>query len=113
MKVSDAILMKPLVEKFAAQEMDAAVAMKFAAFAKDVLTASQEFEVKRAQLFEKYGEQVDSDGNWKIKEENEKKFQAAIKRALNKELEIEAFDMSNSGLKVSPADVVNVLSLLK
>ena len=109
MKVSDAILMKPLVEKFAAQEMDAAVAMKFAAFAKDVLTASQEFEVKRAQLFE----QVDSDGNWKIKEENEKKFQAAIKRALNKELEIEAFDMSNSGLKVSPADVVNVLSLLK
>jgi hypothetical protein len=112
MKLSDAIMIKPLVEKLVSKEMSAKAAMEFAMFAKEILIAVQEFEIKRAGLFEKYGEKVD-EKNWKIKEENEAKFKSAINRAMNKELDIDSFDMSNSGIDVTPADVINVLSSLK
>lgn len=112
MKVSEALVLRPLIEKLIKQEMDGKVAMEFAAFSKAVLTAEKEFESKRAALFEKYGEQL-GDGNWQIKEENETKFKSAITRAMNKELDIDSFNMSESGLVIAPADVINVLSSLK
>jgi hypothetical protein len=94
-------------------EMNADAAIEFAEFARSVLVVVQEFENKRAGYFEKYGEPVDEEGNWKIKDENEKKFHAAIKRSLNKEVDIDPINISESGIKVSPADVINILSLIK
>lgn len=112
MKINEIVLVKPLLEKLAKEKMDSASAVPFAAFARDVLTVIQEFEVKRAGLFEKYGE-AQEEGNFKIKEENEKKFKSAITRALNKEVDIEPFDLSGSGISIAPADIINVLPLFK
>ena len=113
MKISEALLVKPLIEKLANKEMPAKAAMEFAVFAKEVLTAVQEFEKKRAGYFEKYGEPTGEGQSWRIKEENEAKFKSAIKRAMNKELDIDNFNMSESGINIAPADVVNVLDSLK
>jgi len=113
MNLRDAVLVKPLIEKLIVLEMDGRVSMEFAAFAKKILTEVQEFEMKRGGWFEKYGEQVDDQGNWKIKEENEKKFKSALSRAMDKELDIEQFDISNSGLRIAPGDLINLLDAFK
>lgn len=115
MKLSDIVGVRPLLEKIAAQEMDGASAKQFADFLKDVLLEMQSFESKRADWFQKYGEEV-TDGDQKglrIKPENEKKFNAALKRALSKEIDIEPFDLSGLGVKITPADLLNALSLFK
>jgi hypothetical protein len=109
MKVNEIVLVKPLVEKVAGMEMNARTALSFAQWAREVLTIIQEFEVKRAGFFEKYGE-AQEDGNFKIKEENEKKFKTAITKALNKEVELEPFNLSDSGITIPPSDLINVIS---
>jgi len=112
MKVNEIVLVKPLIDKLAGMEMNARTAMSFAQWAREVLTVIQDFEIKRAGLFEKYGEKQE-DGNFKIIEENEKKFKTAITRALNKDVELEPFDISDSGITIAPADLINVMPLFK
>jgi hypothetical protein len=77
-----------------------------------VLEAIQTFEVARADLFVKFGEKQD-DGNIQIKPENEEKFQAAIKKGLNKQVKIMPLLVSKLNLDVAPADLVNCLKLFK
>jgi hypothetical protein len=115
MKVSEIVSTRPLLEKIAAKEMDSGAALEFAKFTVEVLKEAQAFDMKRAELFEKYGE---SEGEGKeksitIKPENEKKFNAAIKRAVGKDVEIEPFDLSSLGIIIAPADLINALPLFK
>lgn len=112
MKLSEAIGARTLLEKIAGKEMNGASALAYAEFVREVLTEIQKFENDRATLFEKYGEKVD-DTNIKIKPENEKKFQAAVKKALNKKLKVEPFDISASGVSIAPVDLINALPLFK
>lgn len=112
MKLNDAVLARPLIEKLAAKDTAPEDALPFADFVRQILTVIQEFEVKRAGWFEKYGEEAE-EGGMKIKEENEKKFKTSINRALNKELDIEPFALSETNIEVSPAELLNVLPLFK
>jgi len=115
MKLNEIINVRPALEKIAGMEMDGAQALKFAKFTKDVLMPLQDFEVKRAELFRKFGaEEGEGDQrNIKILPENEKKFNAAIKRALDKEIKVGPFDITKLGIKISPAELVNALGLFK
>jgi len=115
MKLSEIVGLRPTLEKIAGMEMDGAVALKFANFVKGVLIEIQDFEIKRAELFRKYGEEI-GEGDEKrlqVKPENEKKFNAAIKRGLNKEIKFKPFDIASLGIKVTPADLVNATGLFK
>lgn len=115
MKVSEVIGLKPVLEKIANKEMDAAVALKFAKFVRSVLEEVQEFETKRAELFQKFG-QDEGEGDQrmiKILPENEKKFNTAIKRALNKELKAKPFPIATLGVEIAASDLVNALALFK
>ena len=115
MKLNEIINVRPALEKIAAMEMDGGQALKFAKFTKDILLPLQDFEVKRAELFRKFGvEEGEGDQrNIKILPENEKKFNAAIKRALDKEIKVGPFDITKLGIKISPAELVNALGLFK
>lgn len=113
MKVSDIVVGRDFIKKLAAKEMHPEAALEFAAFGRDVMAVINEFESKRVKYFEKYGEKVDEKGNWKIKEGNENKFKAAVNRSLNMEVDIEPFNLTNSGVLVTPAELINVLSLFK
>lgn len=113
MKVSELLVARPMIEKLAGKEMHAAAAIEFANFAREAMAIIKDFENKRADLFKKYGEQVDEEGNWKIKEENEKKFKSAIDRAMKKDVGLEPFDLVSSGVSVTPAEIVNNLGLFK
>jgi hypothetical protein len=113
MKVSELIAIRPQVEKIAQKEMDMQSALVIAKFTRTMLEAIQEFEKKRADLFEKYGEKPDESGNIVVKEENKTKFQNAIKRALGKNIKIEPIDTKKLGLVIAPADLINCLSVFK
>lgn len=115
MKLNDAVGARPTLEKMAELEMDTVSALQFAAFIRDVLMEIQNFEMKRAELFQKYGaeEGEGEQKNIKILPENEKKFNTAIKRALNRELKIEPFDLANLGIAVKPLDLINALPMFK
>ncbi len=115
MKLNDVVGMRPTMEKIAGMEMDGAVALEFANFAKSILMEIQNFEMKRAELFRKYGEEM-GEGEEKriqVKPENEKKFNTAIKRGLNKEVDIEVFDIASLGIKIAPVDLINATGLFK
>ena len=115
MKVSDVIGLRPVLEKMANKEMDAAVALKFAKFIREVLMEIQDFETKRAELFQKYGK-AEGEGDQqmvKILPENEKKFNTAVKRALNKELKVKPFPIATLGIELAASDLVNALALFK
>lgn len=111
-RLGDIITARPLLEKIANKEMDADVALEFAKFTRGVLEAIQEVEKVRVELFQKYGERQE-DGNVKIKEENGDKFQEELKKVLDKTVEIEPFEAAKLGIKVAPADFINMLSLFK
>jgi len=115
MKVNDVIGLRPILEKIANKEMDAGVALKFAKFVREILVEIQNFETKRAELFQKYGK-AEGEGDQqvvKIIPKNEKKFNAAIKRALNKELKVKPFPIATLGIEISASDLVNALALFK
>jgi hypothetical protein len=115
MKVIDVVTARPTLEKIAAMEMNCVAAREFAAFLAVVLDASQKFEVKRAELFRKYGEEV-GEGEQKglrIKSENDTKFKSAMTKAGNKEVDVEPFDLSSTGVNLMPADLLNALPLFK
>jgi len=115
MKLSDAVGARSALEKMAGTDMDTASALKFATFVRDVLIEIQSFEMKRAELFQKYGvaEGEGESKNIKILPENEKKFNAAIKRALNKEIKIKPFDLTSINIAVKPTELINALPLFK
>ncbi len=115
MKLNDAVGAKPALEKLAGIETDSISALQFATFVRDILMEIRNFEMKRAELFQKYGveEGEGEQKNIKILPENEKKFNAAIKRALNKELKIEPFDIANLGIAIAPLDLINALPMFK
>ena len=115
MKLNDVVGGRTVLEKMAAMEVDGGVALGFAEFVRGTLMEIQSFEVKRAELFQKYGvEEGEGEGkNIRILPENEKKFNTAIKRALNKEIDAEPFDVSSLGIKISAAELVNALPLFK
>ena len=115
MKLNEVVMTRPLIEKIAAMEIDASEAKEFAVFAREVLKAIQDFEVKRAELFQKYGIQEGEgpDARLVVPQQEEKKFNAAIKRALNKDLDVEPFDLASLGIKLTPAELVNALALFK
>ena len=115
MKLNDAVGARTALEKMAGMEMDTTSALVFAAFVKDVLIEIQSFEMKRAELFRKYGveEGEGKERNIKILPENEKKFNAAITRALNKEIKIEPFNLESINISVKPTDIINALPLFK
>jgi len=115
MKLNDAVGARPALEKLAGMETDSESALQFAAFVRDVLMEIQDFEMKRADLFKKYGieEGEGEEKNIKILPENEEKFNAAIKDALNEEIRIEPFAIANLGIAVTPLDLINALPLFK
>ena len=115
MKLNDAVGARPALEKMAGVEMDTVSALKFATFVREVLMEIQNFEMERAELFKKYGIE-DGEGeekNIKILPENEKEFNTAITRALNKELEIEPFDLTSINIAVTATELINALPLFK
>ena len=115
MKLNELVVLRPTLEKIAGKEMDGAVALKFAKFVRDVLMEIQGFEVKRAELFNKLGE-VSGEGEEKkvqILPANEKKFNVAIKKALDAEVKVKPFDIASLGIKVSPAELINSTGLFK
>ena len=115
MKLNEIVGLRPTLEKIAGKEMDGAVALKFAKFTRDILMEIQGFEVKRAELFKKFGE-VSGEGEEQkvqILPENEKKFNAAIKKALNAEVKVKPFDIASLGIQVAPAELVNSVGLFK
>lgn len=113
MKLNEIIGAKPILEKIAAKEMEAAAALEFAKFVKVIAIAIQDFEVKRTELFQKYGKATGEGEERRIQvlPENEKKFNAAIKRALNKDVDVNPFDMSVLGVVISPVELVNATDL--
>lgn len=112
MKVSDLLNAREAIEKIARMEMDAAAALSFAKFTKEVLLVVQDFEKKRAELIKKYGE-PDNQGNVRVKQENQKKFNSAMKRALNKKVDIEPFDIFSAGFEIAPSELINAIELFK
>ena len=115
MKLSEAIGLRPILEKIAAKEMEGAAALEFAKFTRSLLEEFQAFETKRAELFQKYGEEaIENDKKViRIKKGNEEKFNNAIKRALGKTLKIKPIDLASLGVKIAPADLINALALFK
>jgi hypothetical protein len=115
MKLNDAVGARPSLEKMAAVEMDTASALKFARFVREVLMEIQVFEMERAELFKKYGVEAGEgeEKNIKILPENEEEFNAAITKALNKEIEIEPFDLTSINIAVAATELINALPLFK
>lgn len=115
MKLNEVVGARPTLEKVAAMEMEGGVALEFATFVKNVLIPIQEFEVKRAELFQKYGvtEGEGKEKNIRILPENEKKFNTAIKRALNKDVGVEPFELASLGIGIAPSELINALPLFK
>jgi len=113
MKINELINFRPTIEKIARKEMTSFAAFEFAKFTRSVLTAIQDFDTKRAELFKKYGEVVDDKGNIKIKPENEKKFNTAIKKLLDFEPDIEPFEIALLNIEISPVELVNTIGLFK
>lgn len=115
MKLNEIVGAKPTLEKIAGKAMFPPTALEFAIFIRNVLMEIQNFEIKRAELFQKYGveEGEGESKSIKILPENEKKFNAAIKRALNADVNIEPFELVSLEVEISPADLVNALPLFK
>lgn len=115
MKLSDVVGTRQLLEKIAGIEMNANEAVGFATWTVEVLKDIQAFDVKRAELFRKYGEEQGegADARLVIPEANTKKFNAAMKRLLNKDVEVEPFDLSSLNIHIAPADLINALPLFK
>ncbi len=115
MKLSVIIGSRQLLEEMAKMEMEGAAALSFTGFLKEAYSAIQEFETKRAELFKKYGEEVGEDEEKRIQilPDNEKKFNAAIKRGLNKEIEIEPVDIASLDIKISPAQLISASGMFK
>jgi len=113
MKLSVIVGSRQLLEDMAQMEMDGVGSLEFAEFLRIAFSAIQAFETKRAELFRKYGEEVGEgeERRLQILPENEKKFNSAIKRGLNKEINVEAVNMSSLGVKISPAKLVNAEGL--
>lgn len=115
MKLIDIVGQRSTLEKIAGKEMEGGVALEFANFAKSVLVEIQNFEAKRAELFQKYGEEIGEgkEKHLQIKSENEKKFNMAIKRAINKELNIEPYPIAALGIAITPTELFNATGLFK
>ena len=112
MKISELVAIRPALENIAKKETDAVTALAVAKMVRKVLEAIQKFEVVRAELFAKFGEQQE-DGTVQIKKENEEKFQIEIKKGLNKNVKIMPLDTAKLGLKIAPSDLLNCLKLFK
>lgn len=113
MKLSVIIAGRQLLEELAKMEMDAAGALAFTDFLRTAFTAIQDFEKKRADYFLKYGEEKGEGEERRIEilPENEKKFNSAIKRSLNKEIDVDPIHIDSLGIKISPAKIINVEGL--
>ena len=115
MKLNDAVTARVTLEKMAGMEMSPKAALDFAEFVRNVMVEIQNFEIKRAELFRKYGEEA-GEGEEKrlqIPTENEKKFNAAIKRGLSKDLKIEPYNIANLEIALTPTDLINALPMFK
>jgi len=119
MRLNELIIARPTLEKIANKEMRAKSALEFAEYLRIVLAPIQTFEMKRAELFQTYGapmEKKDEDAEpagLQILPENEDAFNAAIKEALDEEVEVPVFDITSLDIEISPADLVNVRGLFK
>ena len=117
MKVNEMVLGRPAMEKIANMEISAGVSLEFANFLKSILIETQDFETKRAELFSKYGveeEEGESEQkNIRILPENENKFNTAIKIILDRDVDIEPFNLASLGIEIPPAELVNALPLFK
>lgn len=119
MRLNELIVARPTLEKIANKEMNATSALEFAEYLRIVLALIQTFEMKRAELFQEYGAPPEKESeeagptSLRILPENEEVFNAAIKEALNEEIEVPAFDIANLGIEIAPADLVNVRGLFK
>lgn len=109
MKLSVIVGSRQLLEDIAKMDMEGAGSLAFAAFLKVAFTAIQDFETKRAELFRKFGEEVGEgeERRLQITPDNEKKFNTAIKRGLNKTIDVEPINIASLGIKISPAKLVN------
>ena len=116
MKLNELVTMRPAIEKIASKEMEPIVALAFAKFLRKVLGSVQEFEIKRAELFQTYGEFAGDgeDKRMKILPENEEVFNNAIKEELDKDVEVPTFDIVNLGvIGLAPIDIINIVGLFK
>ena len=112
MKISELVAARPALEKIAQIEMDPASALKIAKMTRRVLEEIQKFEVTRAELFTKYGEQQE-DGNVVIMPKNAPAFKKAIEKGLNRAVKIMPLALKDIKALIAPADLVNCLKLFK
>lgn len=113
MILNDLVLGRPMLEKLAAQETNAADAIKLAKFIKKVYTKiNNDFEPARQSLIQKYGSEQE-DGSFKVDQVNEKAFMAELQEILNEKVDIEPFLLRNTGYNISSAEVINVLNLFE
>ena len=110
MKLSIIVAARPLLEEMAKMDMNGAGALAFAGTLRVAFIAIQEFETKRAELFRKHGEEIGEGEEKRIQilPENEKKFNASIKRGLSKDIDLEPINIESLGIMISPAKLVNI-----
>ncbi len=114
MKMSELIAIRPSIEKMAGQQHSFPAALKFAKFTRKIIMILQDFDVKRAELFNKYGVTQGENNTIVIPPDNETKFKAEMQIELDKEVKIDPLDVSALGdMKVAPADLINCLQLFE
>lgn len=113
MKVSELIAIRPSIEKIASKEHNFADALKFAKFVRDVLIVLQDFDIKRAELFNKYGAKQGENNSIVVPPGAEANFKEEMQKELDKEIEIEKMDVSALDMQVAPADLINCIDLFR
>ena len=113
MKLGDLIAVRPAIEKIASGQHNFSAAIEFAKFTRKILMTIQEFEIKRSELFNKYGVKKTEDNTIVVPPESEASFKKEMKEILERNIEIEPLDVSTLEMKVAPADLINCLELFK
>lgn len=115
MQLKEVIEARAVVEALVKKEMNGKSALEFAKFAREVFVQIRDFEAKRGELIQKYGEVIGegSEKRFQVLPKNEKKYTNAIKRVLTKKVSIEPVDLGTMGITITPSELINALGLFK
>jgi hypothetical protein len=106
MKVSEILNAKAHLESILQKEMCLSAALEVARFAKEASAEINTFETKRVELVKKFGTEKEG-GSFIVEDEDGKvKFQKALEKILNKEVDIKKID-STCDIDVKPSEVIN------
>lgn len=113
-KLNDLLVAKSILDKISKMTMPADSALEFAKFYRNVLMAIQAFEKdeRRLKLLEKHCV-FEENGNVKIKESDVEIFNTEIRKLLDERSDIEPIEISKLSITLTPADLINILSLFK